>query len=116
MQKAQDLYWTQYKVDIENCMTLSSLAMNIYRMNYYDPNLFPIHIPSRNEDRFIRRGYYGGHADTYKPYGENLYYYDVNSLYPYIMKTFPMPKVFLSGMVILKGRNCPTCMDLLRLM
>lgn len=91
MVKAQEIYWTQYKVDIENCLTLSALAMNIYRMNYYDPKSFPIHIPSRNEDTFIRRGYYGGHADVYKPYGENLYYYDVNSLYPYIMKTFPMP-------------------------
>lgn len=60
-------------------------------MSYYDPNSFPIHIPSMNEDTFIRRGYYGGHADTYIPRGENLYYYDVNSLYPYIMKTFPMP-------------------------
>lgn len=91
MLKAQEIYWTQYKVDIENYLTLSSLAMSIFRMSYYDPNSWPIHIPSRNEDTFIRRGYYGGHADTYKPYGENLYYYDVNSLYPYIMKTFPMP-------------------------
>lgn len=40
---------------------------------------------------FIRRAYYGGHTDTYKPYGENLYYYDVNSLYPFVMKEFPMP-------------------------
>nr|CAD1835852.1 unnamed protein product [Ananas comosus var. bracteatus] len=32
-----------------------------------------------------------GHVDVYKPYGENLYYYDVNSLYPYIMKSYPMP-------------------------
>ncbi|KAI3451557.1 hypothetical protein Pfo_008222 [Paulownia fortunei] len=34
---------------------------------------------------------YGGHVDAYKPYGDNLYYYDVNSLYPYIMKSYPMP-------------------------
>lgn len=91
MMKAQEIYWTQYKVDIQNCLTLSALAMSIYRMSYYDPNSWPIHIPNRNEDTFIRRGYYGGHTDTYKPYGENLYYYDVNSLYPYIMKTFHMP-------------------------
>lgn len=91
MVRAQEIYFRQYKVDIENCMTLSSLAMKIYRMNYYDPNGFPIHIPSRNEDTFIRRGYYGGHADVYKPHGDNLVHYDVNSLYPYIMKTFDMP-------------------------
>lgn len=91
MLKAQEIYWTQYKVDITNYLTLSSLSISIYRMSYYDENRFPIHIPSRNEDTFIRRGYYGGHADVYKPYGDNLYYYDVNSLYPYIMKSFPMP-------------------------
>lgn len=52
---------------------------------------WPIHIPNKNEDSFIRRAYYGGHTDTYKPYGEDLYYYDVNSLYPFVMKEFPMP-------------------------
>jgi len=91
MLKAQSIYWTHYKVDIVTKLTLSSLALTIFRTNYYDQINWPIHIPNRNEDTFIRRGYYGGHADAYKPYGENLDYYDVNSLYPYIMKSYPMP-------------------------
>lgn len=91
MQKAQSIYFEEYKVDIVSKLTLSSLALSIYRTNFYDPKSFPIHIPNRNEDAFIRRAYYGGHAETYIPKGEIFSYYDVNSLYPYIMKTFPMP-------------------------
>lgn len=91
MLRAKSIYWTRYNVDIGVCLTLSSLAIKIYRMKYYEKNGWPIYIPSSNQDAFIRRGYYGGHADTYKPYGDNLYYYDVNSLYPFVMKTFPMP-------------------------
>ncbi|XP_050233250.1 DNA polymerase-like [Mercurialis annua] len=91
MQKAQGIYWVLYKEDIESKITLSSLALSIFRMKYYDSKNWPIHIPNKNEDCFIRRAYYGGHRDTYKPYGEDLYYYDVNSLYPFVMKEFPMP-------------------------
>lgn len=65
--------------------------MRIFRKNYLNEDTFKISIPNRNEDTFIRRGYYGGHVDVYKPYGENLFYYDVNSLYPFIMKSYPMP-------------------------
>jgi len=32
----------------------------------------------------IKKAYYGGKTEIYKPYGKNLYYYDVNSLYPYV--------------------------------
>lgn len=91
MQKAQSIYYFEYKVDIVNKLTISSLALTIFRTSFYDPKTFPIHIPNQNEDTFIRRAYYGGHTDTYIPKGENLYYYDVNSLYPFIMKSFPMP-------------------------
>lgn len=91
MQKAQDIYMKLYNVDIESKITLSSLALSIFRLKYYDASNFPIHIPTRNEDNFIRKGYYGGHADVYKPRGKNLYYYDVNSLYPFVMKEYPMP-------------------------
>lgn len=91
MLKAQDLYWSKFQIDTEDPMTLSALAMKIFRLNYYNDQYFPIHIPNRNEDTFIRRGYYGGHTDVYKPFGEDLYYYDVNSLYPFIMLSYPMP-------------------------
>ncbi|XP_038876624.1 DNA polymerase-like [Benincasa hispida] len=91
MQKAQEIYWNLYNVDIESKITLSSLALSIFRMKFYDDVNWPIHIPNRNEDEFLRSGYYGGHTDTYIPYGSNLDYYDVNSLYPFVMKEFPMP-------------------------
>ncbi|KAL0282458.1 UNVERIFIED_CONTAM: DNA polymerase, partial [Sesamum radiatum] len=91
MLKAQEINWSKYQIDVEDVMTITSLSLKIFRKLYFDDNAFHINIPTRNQDTFIRRGYYGGHVDVYKPHGENLYYYDVNSLYPYIMKSYPMP-------------------------
>ncbi|KAL2930261.1 DNA polymerase [Bienertia sinuspersici] len=53
-------------------------------------SLFCIHIPNRNEDTFIHRGYYSGHTDAYIPRGESQFYYDVNALYSYVIKEYPM--------------------------
>lgn len=75
MLKAQEINWSKYRIDVEDVMTLSSLALKIFRQNYFDDETFHINIPTRNQDTFIRRGYYGGHVDVYKPYGENLYRY-----------------------------------------
>jgi len=91
MLKAQDIYWGLYRVDVVDKITLPSLSLSIFRKCFYNPCKTPIAISTGNEDTFVRRGYYGGHVDVYKPKGENLYYYDVNSLYPYVMKTFDMP-------------------------
>ncbi|PHU17665.1 hypothetical protein BC332_13360 [Capsicum chinense] len=71
--------------------TLSALALDIFRGLYYDRNQWTIYIPGRNEDTFILCGYYGGHSDTYIPIGKELYFYNVNSLHPYVMKHYPMP-------------------------
>ncbi|XP_019085454.1 PREDICTED: uncharacterized protein LOC109126391 [Camelina sativa] len=91
MCKSQANYWRQYNIDITEVLTISSLALLIFRMKYYNMEVFPIYIPNRNEDDFIRRGYYGGHSDVYIPRGQDLKYYDVNSLYPFVMMSYPMP-------------------------
>lgn len=48
-------------------------------------------VKNRTQESFLRGGYFGGHVDVYKPRGDNLYYYDLNSLYPFVMKKYPMP-------------------------
>jgi hypothetical protein len=56
--------------------------LKIFRQNFLKTN-----IPSLNStaDFFVRKGYFGGATDHYIQRGENLYYYDVNSLYLYAM-------------------------------
>ena len=39
----------------------------------------------------IKLGYTGGSVDVFKFYGKNVYYYDVNYLYPYVLKHCSMP-------------------------
>lgn len=88
MRKALEIYWELYEIDILSQLTISSLSMRILRRKYYDDSdrTRRIGILSDTQDKFIRRGYYGGHTDVYKPFGKNLHYYDVNSLYPSTMK------------------------------
>lgn len=93
LQKAQEIYFKLYYVDITSVMTISSMALRIFRTIYYDESKEEtrIYIPDDNQDSFIRSGYYGGHTDVYIPRGENLKLADINSLYPYIMKNCLMP-------------------------
>jgi DNA polymerase type B, organellar and viral len=53
--------------------------------NYYDKNKTPIHIPKYKQYKDIKPSYFGGRVEVFKPYGENLFIYDVVSLYPHIM-------------------------------
>jgi len=81
--------FTTFRADILKYPTLSSLAFAIYRQNYLGDAKIPL--ISGEMFNFFKEGYTGGTVDVYKPYGENVYWYDVNSLYPYIMLTTGMP-------------------------
>jgi hypothetical protein len=87
--KFRKLINEELSTDIVNYLTLSSLAFSIYRYRYLKEN--HIQISYQEMDKFVRESYKGGVVDVYKPLLENGYYYDVNSLYPYVMANFNMP-------------------------
>ena len=78
-----------FEADINKYPTLSSLAFAIYRMKY----LKNYKIPNITGElyRNLKKSYTGGSVDVYKPIGENIKRYDVNSLYPTVMSEFPSP-------------------------
>lgn len=77
-----------YICDCE-AITTASQALKVYK-KFFSPK---IHNDSSGEE-FIRNAYYGGRCEIFKDYGENLFYYDFNSLYPSVMKNnkFPITK------------------------
>ena len=93
LRSAQAFYWNNFKVDITSVYSTATLALKVYRTNFQTN---PIPILTYNIDSFIRNGYYGGGTDVYKAYGENLHYYDVNSIYPFAMMN-PMPYNILNN-------------------
>lgn len=42
MQRAQEIYWSSYKIYIVKKITLPSLALDIFRKKYYDVDKCPI--------------------------------------------------------------------------
>jgi DNA polymerase type B, organellar and viral len=81
-----------FSLNIHKFPTLSSLAFAIYRSNFFKKDT--ISQISGQIAKDIRQGYTGGGVDMYIPQnseGEKVFCYDVNALYPYVMKTYPMP-------------------------
>jgi hypothetical protein len=74
----------EFKIDFSFCCTLPQLSMEIFRSKFLKGNKI-IRLLSTQHHKFISEAYKGANVSVYKPYGENLYAYDVNSLYPYCM-------------------------------
>lgn len=76
-----------YDLQITNCLTISRLAINILRYRYLGDQYkgLPL-ILKPTIFNFIKKGYYGGITEVYKPYCQDGYYYDVNSEYPFVAK------------------------------
>lgn len=80
--KVNKQVFNDYNVNIMDKVTISSLALDIFIKRYYKDNIPLVNKTSMYKD--IKEGYYGGKTEVYIPTGNNLYYYDVNSLYPYV--------------------------------
>lgn len=81
--------FSNFRIDILKYPTLSSIAFAIFRSKFLGKTKIPLITGSMFYD--IKQGYTGGSVDVFKPYGENIYYYDVNSLYPFVMRNCYMP-------------------------
>ncbi len=80
--KANKQVFLDYGLNMIDDLTISKLALELFLSKYYNENIPKIDKPSMYND--IKQGYYGAITEVYKPYGEDLCYYDVNSLYPYV--------------------------------
>lgn len=85
-----DQIYTYFQIDFLKYPTVSSLALAIYRTHFLSSEK---KVPLIGGEMFtdMHEGYTGGAVDVYRPYGQEVYRYDVNSLYPKVMKNGLMP-------------------------
>lgn len=99
--KFQTEIYKIFLIDITKYPTLASITFAIYRSNFLNSNYLIPNILSKIHFS-IKQSYYGGVTEAYKGFGKNIKSYDINSLYPHSMKTFPMPvgePIYFSGNV-----------------
>lgn len=77
----KDLF-IEENIQMTEGLTISRLALNKFLFYYMGESKLAL-INKPEIFNFIYKGYYGGQTEVYIPYGKNLYYYDVNSLYPF---------------------------------
>ena len=68
-------------------LTIASQAMGMWRRTLKKS----IKVTPQGIQDFIRGSYFGGRTEIYKMRGAKLNYYDVNSLYPFVMRTMRLP-------------------------
>jgi hypothetical protein len=84
-----------FNLNITDSPTLSSLALKIFKTKFLSESKIPILTGEIYKN--IKQAYTGGAVDVYKPEHNIItkkgkgYYYDVNSLYPFVMLNNPMP-------------------------
>ena len=89
LSKFSSLVYDKFKLRINDYPTISSLSFAIYRRHYLPLNTVPITTGKIFD--FIRESYTGGSTDMYIPEGEDISCYDVNGLYPTVMKLNKYP-------------------------
>lgn len=68
---SSDIYELE-KLNITNVPTISSLSFKSLITNYIHPDTL-YQVKGRAHE-YMRRAYFGGVSEIYKPYGEDLYY------------------------------------------
>ncbi len=84
LDKADNHYFKNYRINITKYPTISSISMGIFRSHFLKDNVL-LPRTKGDVDKAIRESFYGGRNEVFKPFGYGLYGYDCNSLYPAAM-------------------------------
>jgi hypothetical protein len=100
--KFRTLIWNKFGLNIDKYPTISSISFHLFRLLYLDNN--KICITKGKIFKFLKDSFTGGSTEMYVPSNKNfntgeyeglIYCYDVNSLYPSVMKNnlFPVESI-----------------------
>lgn len=71
--------------------TIASTAMDLYKRQYMDNEFY---MPPKWINEYLREAYHGGFVFVFKKgLGENVTYYDIHSLYPYVLAYRDYPDI-----------------------
>nr|AAC33727.1 B type DNA polymerase [Cyclocybe aegerita] len=90
--KFNTLVFNKFELNINKYPTLPSLSFALFKTKYLKEN--EVHMLSGSIATNIRKSYTGGSVDMYIPLIEKdskIFIYDINSLYPFSMKSFKFP-------------------------
>jgi len=81
-----EYYFKEYQFNITNIMTLASLSLGIFGINFFDNEKYSIKMIKGPLEKYIRESYYGGNVGAYANESKGIvgkgYHYDINSQYP----------------------------------
>lgn len=104
LSKANKQLFLDYDIDMTKSHTISGLALKLFLLKYYKNNI--PNISKKSVYTELKQGYYGGITEVYKPYGKNLFYYDINSLYPFASLN-DMPGLKCKNILITNSKDMP---------
>jgi hypothetical protein len=83
LEKFSSSLFINHNIQMTECLTISRIALTKFLNYYLNESKIPL-INKLQYFNFINLGCYGGITEVYIPFGINLNYYDVNSLYPFV--------------------------------
>lgn len=93
---SQEMFESE-NINITSVSTISSITLKTYLTNFYNQNKTPIHIPRYANYKDIKNAFFGGRVEVFKGYAENIYIYDVVSIFPFCMlKDLPIGNIISS--------------------
>jgi len=88
--KSSTFLFKLYKINILKCVSSTQFIYNVFLKTL---KIKFVLLLRYIKNYYVQASYSGGFVDILDSYGKNVYYYDINSLYPYVMLR-PIPWEF----------------------